>query len=125
MLLALVLMAQVTTTPQNPCSDQLSELCRISPLFCPSAYPDGLVPGTNGIPCWPGRQVAPVGRSGSLERTTIAVGRTTGAQAGAAVAAQAARATSTRERLVKFLEDLRRNFGLSGSERGVSSEPRD
>jgi hypothetical protein len=33
--------------------DQMSELCKISALFCPSAYPSDLTPGTRGIPCWP------------------------------------------------------------------------
>jgi hypothetical protein len=61
MLAAIVLVAQVSTaaTP-NPCADQLATLCRVSPLFCPTAYPSNMVPGTNGIPCWPDRQVAPV-----------------------------------------------------------------
>jgi len=83
MLAAVVLIAQVATSPPNPCADQLSALCRISPLFCPSAYPSNLVPGAGGMPCWPERQPiagsttagrAPVTRSvaprGSQERST-------------------------------------------------------
>jgi hypothetical protein len=67
MVLALVLLAQVTTSPpQNPCLDQLVALCRISPYFCPGAYPANLVPGTSGIPCWPERQ--PVASSASPQR---------------------------------------------------------
>jgi hypothetical protein len=62
MLAAIILMAQVNTAP-NPCADQLAALCRMSALFCPSAYPSGLVPGTNGVPCWPERQVAAVEQS--------------------------------------------------------------
>jgi hypothetical protein len=76
MVLALVLLAQVTTAPpQNPCWDQLVALCQISPYFCPGAYPADLVPGTNGIPCWPERE--PVASSASLqrERQTMAVHR--------------------------------------------------
>ena len=54
MLAAIVLIAQIATPPpQNPCEDELWKLCRISPYFCPDAYPGGLTPGTNGIPCWP------------------------------------------------------------------------
>ena len=59
MLLALVFSIQATTaansatTAPNPCMDQMSELCKISALFCPSAYPSDLTPGTRGIPCWP------------------------------------------------------------------------
>ena len=57
MLLALVLAVQATTaaaaaTP-NPCADQMSELCKISPLFCPGAYPSDLTPGNGRVPCWP------------------------------------------------------------------------
>ncbi len=77
MILALVLFAQVTTgaPPQNPCSDQLSALCQISPYFCPTAYPDNLVPGTHGIPCWPERE--PVGSTAGSghERQTVVLNR--------------------------------------------------
>ncbi len=75
MILALVLFAQVSTAPQNPCWDQLGALCRISPYFCPTAYPANLVPGTNGIPCWPEREsVAGLASSGGT-RQTVAVHR--------------------------------------------------
>jgi len=59
MLLALVFSIQATTAANsaaaapNPCMDQMSELCKISALFCPSAYPSDLTPGTRGVPCWP------------------------------------------------------------------------
>lgn len=69
MLAAIVLVAQVATTTPNPCADQLAALCRISPLFCPTAYPSNMVPGTNGIPCWPDRQVDPVSRGSSPQPT--------------------------------------------------------
>lgn len=55
MILAIVLAAQVSAGTPNPCSDQLATLCRISPYFCPGAYPDGFVPGTGNVPCWPER----------------------------------------------------------------------
>ena len=59
MLLALVFSIQATTAANNaaaapnPCMDQMSELCKISALFCPSAYPSDLTPGSRGVPCWP------------------------------------------------------------------------
>ncbi len=47
----------------RPCAD-VSALCRISPFFCPAAYPAGLEP------CWPddSRQThqVPGGRTGSV-----------------------------------------------------------
>jgi hypothetical protein len=48
----------------RPCAD-VSALCRISPFFCPSAYPQGLEP------CWPDasrqtHQVPGAGRNGSV-----------------------------------------------------------
>lgn len=52
MLLALVFSVQAATAP-NPCADQMSMLCKISPLFCPSAYPSDLTPGNGTVPCWP------------------------------------------------------------------------
>ena len=62
MLLALVLSVQATTaaaaTP-NPCTDQMSELCKISPLFCPGAYPADLQPGNGSVPCWPEKAASP------------------------------------------------------------------
>lgn len=63
MLLALVLSVQATTaaaaTP-NPCTDQMSELCKISALFCPGAYPADLQPGNGSVPCWPEKAASPV-----------------------------------------------------------------
>jgi len=53
MLLAIVFAVQAATASPNPCADQMSALCRISPLFCPSAYPTGVTPGTGDVPCWP------------------------------------------------------------------------
>jgi len=66
MLLAnVVLMAQLAgSTPARevtrPCADP-SALCRISPFFCPGAYPQGMEP------CWPEgtRQPRNVGTRGS------------------------------------------------------------
>jgi hypothetical protein len=55
MLLALVLSVQAATAAPNPCADQMSTLCKISPLFCPSAYPSDLAPGSGNVPCWPER----------------------------------------------------------------------
>ena len=69
MLLALVFSIQATTAANsaaaapNPCMDQMSELCKISALFCPSAYPSDLTPGTRGIPCWPDANAPTNGRS--------------------------------------------------------------
>src|SRR5262245_3752236 len=53
--------------PLRPCAD-ISVLCRMSPFFCPAAYPQGLEP------CWPtdSRQTRdlPGGRaSGATSRT--------------------------------------------------------
>lgn len=72
-----VLLAQVATAPpQNPCSDQLAALCQISAYFCPSAYPENLVPGTNGIPCWPDdRQPVAATAGAQRERQTVALDR--------------------------------------------------
>lgn len=58
MLLALVFSVQATTAAvaaPNPCADQMSMLCKISPLFCPTAYPSDLTPGSGNVPCWPER----------------------------------------------------------------------
>jgi hypothetical protein len=79
MLLALVFSIQATTAANsaaaapNPCMDQMSELCKISALFCPSAYPSDLTPGTRGIPCWPDPNAPTSGRN------TRVVGRPAGA----------------------------------------------
>jgi hypothetical protein len=48
----------------RPCAD-VSAMCRISPFFCPSTYPQGLEP------CWPDasrqtHQVTGGGRNGSV-----------------------------------------------------------
>src|SRR4030095_12534728 len=55
MLLALIFSVQAATAAPNPCADQMSMLCKISPLFCPSAYPSDLTPGSGNVPCWPER----------------------------------------------------------------------
>jgi hypothetical protein len=68
MLAAIVLIAQVATAPPNPCQDEMSRLCRISPFFCPGAYPPGLEPGTNGVPCWPQGSRVPVAVQGRVPR---------------------------------------------------------
>jgi hypothetical protein len=60
MLLAMIFAVQAATASPNPCTDQMSALCRISPLFCPGAYPSNVTPGTGNIPCWPDRQAAPM-----------------------------------------------------------------
>jgi hypothetical protein len=65
MILAIVLAAQVSAGTPNPCSDQLATLCRISPYFCPGAYPDGLVPGAGNVPCWPQRNPVTLDRMGT------------------------------------------------------------
>jgi hypothetical protein len=80
MMLALVLAAQVATAPPppNPCADQLAELCRISAYFCPGAYPPDLVPGSNGIPCWPDRGPVSMGAASAgaaASRGTANLGR--------------------------------------------------
>ncbi|HEY2797460.1 MAG TPA: hypothetical protein VGK26_06190 [Thermoanaerobaculia bacterium] len=81
MLLALVFSIQATTAASsaaaasNPCMDQMSELCKISALFCPSAYPSDLTPGARGVPCWPEAN-AP-----TVSRDTRVVSRPSGASA--------------------------------------------
>ena len=82
MLLALIFSVHAATatsaaTAPNPCMDQMSELCKISALFCPTAYPSDLTPGTRGIPCWPeenspngGRQTRVVNRPGGMTAQT-------------------------------------------------------
>jgi hypothetical protein len=80
MLLALVFSVQATTAATsaaaapNPCMDQMSELCKISALFCPTAYPSDLTPGSRGVPCWPEAN-APSGGG----RSTRVVSRPAGA----------------------------------------------
>ncbi len=70
MILAIVLAAQVSTSSPNPCADQLAALCQVSPFFCAGAYPANLVPGTNGIECWPERSVAPIVPGSSSGRSS-------------------------------------------------------
>jgi hypothetical protein len=109
MILAIVLMAQVATTPTNPCADELAKLCRMSPYFCPSAYPPGLVPGTNGIPCWPGREVVPVRsparRTANLSRQPVQNNSAVLDQTAESVTEPAS--TSFRERLFRGIDLLR------------------
>lgn len=78
MVLAIVIAVQLATAP-NPCADQLAALCKISPYFCAGAYPANLVPGTNGVPCWPERSVAPLtsGPASTNTRNTNSVDRRT------------------------------------------------
>ncbi len=77
MILAIVIAVQMATGSQNSCADQLEALCKVSPYFCAGAYPADLVPGTNGVPCWPERSVAPVtsGPASSTPRQTNSVDR--------------------------------------------------
>jgi hypothetical protein len=89
MLLAnVVLMAQIASnTParevNRPCADPAA-LCRISPFFCPGAYPKGLEP------CWP---------EGSREpRNVGARGARSGSTQHSAPAAAPTRSTSERTR---------------------------
>jgi hypothetical protein len=110
MILAIVLIAQVTTTtPANPCADELAILCQMSPYFCPSAYPPGLVPGTNGIPCWPGREVVPVRsqtrQTANLGRVPVRNNSTVLNQNADSVTEPAS--TSFRERLFRGIDLLR------------------
>ncbi len=91
MLLALVFSIQATTAAAapNPCTDQMSDLCKISALFCPNAYPSDLTPGTRGIPCWPDAN------SPSATRGTRVVSRPAGAAAQGAHAESAKSAPSS------------------------------
>ena len=77
MILAIVIAVQLATGSQNSCADQLEALCKVSPYFCAGAYPADLVPGTNGVPCWPERSVAPVasGPASSAPRQTNSINR--------------------------------------------------
>lgn len=77
MILAIVIAMQMATGSQNSCSDQLEALCKVSPYFCAGAYPADLVPGTNGVPCWTERSVAPIssGPASSTTRQTNSVDR--------------------------------------------------
>ena len=77
MLLAIVIAVQLATNSSNPCADQLEALCKVSPYFCAGAYPTDLVPGTNGVPCWPERAVAPSSGPASSPRNTNSVDRRT------------------------------------------------
>ena len=73
MLLALVLTVQAATATPSPCTDQLSMLCRISPFFCPSAYPSDLAPGSANVPCWPERKPVSVSRDTRVVHRPAAV----------------------------------------------------
>jgi len=86
MLLALVFSVHAATATSaaaapNPCMDQMSELCKISALFCPSAYPSDLTPGARGVPCWPD--------ANTTSRDTRVLGRPSGATPQSAPAATA------------------------------------
>ncbi len=110
MILAIVIAAQLATDP-NPCADQMAELCKISPYFCADAYPADMVPGTNGIPCWPERSIAPVskGAPSSNGRSTNSVRRQSTAAAAAAAPAVSAPASSgetIRERFARAVSRL-------------------
>ncbi|MEP6994558.1 MAG: hypothetical protein ABI968_08570, partial [Acidobacteriota bacterium] len=43
-------------------------LCKISPLFCPDAYPKDLAPGSENVPCWPEKQPVSLSRDTRLVR---------------------------------------------------------
>jgi hypothetical protein len=76
MLLAMVFAVQAAAASPNPCTDQMSALCRISPLFCPGAYPSNVTPGTGNIPCWPERAtVAPSHGTRVVQRPAVAPAR--------------------------------------------------
>jgi hypothetical protein len=109
MILAIVIAAQMATAP-NPCANQLAELCKISPYFCAGAYPTNLVPGTNGIPCWPERSVAPLHPSSIGTRNTNSVDRTqSNHQAAPQPTMQSdAAAETVRERFARALQRLAR-----------------
>ena len=110
MILAIVIAAQMATAP-NPCANQLAELCKISPYFCAGAYPTELVPGTNGIPCWSGRSVAPLNSSSMGTRNTNSVGRQTQSNHQAApqpTMQSDAAAETVRERFARALQRLAR-----------------
>jgi hypothetical protein len=83
MILAIVIAAQVSAAaPPNPCSDQLATLCRISPYFCPGAYPEDQVPGAGNVPCWPRREPMALGATGFGTRETVSVPIRSGANPG-------------------------------------------
>jgi hypothetical protein len=88
MLLAMVFAVQAATASPNPCTDQMSALCRISPLFCPGAYPSNVTPGTGNIPCWPEREAV------SLSHDTRVVQRPAAASNRQSVRTQRAAAPS-------------------------------
>jgi hypothetical protein len=89
MLLALVFTVHAATASPNPCTDQMSMLCRISPLFCPAAYPADLTPGSANVPCWPEKGTArdtrvvhrptgSTGSTGSTQTQSVSPKRSTG-----------------------------------------------
>lgn len=109
MILAIVIAAQLATTSANPCADQLAELCKISPYFCAGAYPANLVPGTNGIPCWSPRSVAPATHASSPTRRTNSIDRRTSANQQATpetTARSGASEETVRERFARALQRL-------------------
>jgi len=107
MLLALVLSVQATTATAaspNPCTDQMSTLCKISPFFCPGAYPADLQPGNGTVPCWPER-TAPTTTRG----TTRVVSRPSG------VSSSKATSVTPKSSATRSDDDRTRgSFGLFG-----------
>lgn len=88
MLLAMVFAVQAATASPNPCTDQMSALCRISPLFCPGAYPSNVAPGSGNVPCWPEREAV------SLSHDTRVVQRPAAASSSQSVTTKRAAAPS-------------------------------
>jgi hypothetical protein len=111
MILAIMIAVHVSaaTTP-NPCEDQLATLCRISPYFCPGAYPEGLVPGTENVPCWPRRDPVVLGATRAID--TRGTGRIPPRSEGSAgVAAGASSEPATWQTLVRFRKWLAESLG--------------
>ena len=111
MILAVVIALQLATSSQNPCADQLEALCKISPYFCAGSYPADLVPGSNDVPCWPERSVAPVtsGPSSPGHKTNSVDRRTTSSnpQASPRPSVQSDSAAPTlRERFTRAIQRL-------------------
>ena len=96
MLLAIVFAVQAATASPNPCTDQMSALCRISPLFCPSAYPGDVTPGTGNIPCWPERGAVAVTHG---TRVVQRPSSGSGSHASSQASRTADQATAARERV--------------------------
>lgn len=113
MILAIVIAVQMATSSENPCADQLEELCKVSPYFCAGAYPADLVPGANGVPCWANRSVAPLssGPASSAPRQTNSVNRGRSDQPDQQVAPQPSErsgsgALTVRERFARAIQRL-------------------